>query len=361
MSRRLTVHQVLIGASKGDAITGMALALRDGLRERFDSEVHALWRHGAEMEDECRSLDDMPDSGEVDLLLYHLSIGYPEMHEWLIARTEKLAISYHNVTPALYYIKHNPEFAADLELGRQEILDLKSRVVLAVADSEFNKSDLVAAGYENVHVIPAGFKASRLLVEPYEPCVLAEMRRRFPNGYVVAVGQVLPHKRIEQLMQTMHLMNSTFWQNIGLVICGAQRQHNYFQSLMRYRTKCAMVDVHFAGAVSDRELATYIRGASAFLGMSDHEGFCIPPIEAAAMGVPVVIKGAGAIPESIGEGSLMLPPDAGVKLAAEALHEVLMNPSTRHGLIARGHKRVAELERQSHVDRTVRLVSEVLM
>lgn len=361
MSRRPVVHQVLIGASRGDAITGMALALRDGLREKFESEVHALWRHGAEMEYECRSLEDMPDPTEVDLLLYHLSIGYRDMHDWLMARTERLAISYHNVTPAHYYIKHNPEFAADLELGRQEILDLKNRVVLAIADSNFNKQDLSVAGYEDVHVVPAGLNASRLVAQPYDPNVIAEMKRRFPNGYVVAVGQVLPHKRIEQVMQTMHLMNSTFWGNIGLVICGAQRQHNYFQSLLRYRTRCAMVDVHFTGAVSDRELATYMRGASAYLSMSEHEGFCIPPIEAAAMGIPVVIKGAGAIPESIGEGSLMLPPDADAQLAAEALHEVITNPPTRHLLIANGHKRVRELEQQSHVERTVRLVSEVLM
>lgn len=360
MTSRQRIHQVLIGASQGDAITGMALALRDGLRGQFDSDVFALWRHGPEMEQECRPLGDFPSVDGADLLLYHLSIGYPEMHEWLKHRAEPLAISYHNVTPSSFYRLHNPEFAADLDLGRLEISILKERVILAVADSEFNKSDLVEAGYESVHVIPAGLSPSRLVDEPYDTCLLAAMRARYPNGYVVAVGQVLPHKRIEQLMQTMHLMNSTFWGNIGLVICGAQRQHRYFQSLLKYQSRCAMVDVHFAGAVSDRELATYIRGAKAYLGMSDHEGFCIPPIEAAAMGVPVVVKGAGAIPESMGDGAFLLPDDAGPILAAEALHEVLTNPGLRQALIARGQMRVRELQSQSHVQETVRLISEVL-
>jgi len=360
MTPRQRVHQVLIGASQGDAVTGMALALRDGLREHFDSDVYALWRHGPEMERECQSLDDMPLTSGADLLLYHLSIGYQEMHDWLMAREEPLAISYHNVTPSSFYRAHNPDFADDLDLGRKEITELRNRVVLAVADSDFNKTDLVAAGYEHVHVIPAGFSPSRLVEEPYDPYLLASMRSRYPNGYVVAVGQVLPHKRIEQLMQTMHLMNSTFWGNVGLVICGVQRQHGYFQSLLRYRSRCAMVDVHFAGAVSDRELATYVRGASAYLGMSDHEGFCIPPLEAAAMGVPVVIKGAGAIPESIGNGALLLPADAGPVLAAEALNEVLTNAAMRHTLIARGHQRVRELQEQSHVQETIRLIAEVV-
>ena len=360
MFRKPRIHQVLIGASLGDAVTGMALSLRDGLREHFESDVYALWRHGPEMERECVSLEDMPSSNEVDLLVYHLSIGYPEMHEWLMSRSEKMAISYHNVTPSSYYREHNPEFAADLDLGRQEIQDLKSRVVLAVADSQFNARDLHAAGYPAVHVVPAGFTPSRLVNEPYDMRIIAQMKDRYPNGYVVAVGQVLPHKRIEQLMQTMHLLNSTFWGNIGLVVCGIQRQHHYYQSLLRYRTTCAMVDVHFAGAVSDRELATYIRGASAYLGMSDHEGFCIPPIEAASMAVPVVIKGTGAIPESISDGALVLPSDAGPVLAAEALHEVLTNDVLRHKLILRGQRRVRQLEQQSHVLETVRLIREVV-
>ena len=360
MSSRTSVHQVLIGASLGDAVTGMALSLRDGLREHFDSDVYALWRHGAEMEQQCRPLEEMPPSSEVALLIYHLSIGYPEMHDWLLTRTEKMAISYHNITPSSYYREHNPEFAADLDLGRREIHDLKARTVLAIADSRFNARDLEMAGYPRVHVVPAGILPSRMISEEYDARLLLRMKERFPNGYVIAVGQVLPHKRIEQLMQTMHLLNSTFWGNIGLVVCGVQRQPRYFHSLLRYQSICAMVDVHFAGAVSDRELATYFRGASAFLGMSDHEGFCIPPIEAAALGVPVVIKGAGAIPESVGSGALVLPPTAGPVLAAEAIQEVLTNPSTRHGLIASGHQRVRELEQQSHVDTTVELVREVL-
>lgn len=360
MSRRPHVHQVLIGASQGDAVTGMALALRDGLRQHFESEIFALWRHGDDMKRECRALEEMPASGDVDLLVYHLSIGYQEVHEWLSRRTEKIAISYHNVTPASFYRDHNPEFAADLDLGRQEIHDLRPRVVLAVADSHFNAADLLAAGYEDVHVIPAGFSPDRLVEESIDIATMGQMHQRFPNGYVITVGQVLPHKRIEQVMQAMHLLNSTFWGNIGLVVCGIQRQHNYFQALLRHHTTCAMVDVHFTGAISDRELSTLLRGARAFLGMSDHEGFCIPPFEAASLGVPVVIKGAGAVPESIKDGALVLPPGAGPVLACEAVNEVLTNNALRADLIVRGHRRVREMKNQSHVTETVGLIRESL-
>jgi glycosyltransferase involved in cell wall biosynthesis len=334
----------------------MALSVRDELRKSAISEIYALWRHGEAMRSECADIIDYPGSHAVDVTLYHSSIGWHEMSDFLRARTEKLAISYHNITPSNIYSEYNPDFAADLDRGRQDLLDLKDRVVLAVADSEFNASDLATFGYEEVHIVPAGFAPSRLASEEYDLDLLQEMARRFPNGYVVAVGQILPHKRIEQLIETLHLMNSTYWGNIGLVLCGVARQELYRVALHKFRHRCAMVDVHFAGQVTDRQLSTYIRGARVYLGMSDHEGLSIPPIEAMSMGVPVVVKGAAAVPETVADGALVLPPDAGPILAAEAIHEILHNDQLRWSLIYRGFGRVSELESRAPSAETARLL-----
>ena len=350
------IHQVLIGASDGDAITQMALAVRDALRPYADSEIYAYWRHSEKMREECFDLADCPKSEEVDVLLYHSSIGWGPMTDFLRGRREKLAISYHNITPAATYEDVNPEFAADLKLGRQDLDEFRHRVVLTVADSEFNARDIAQHGYSDVHVVPAGFTPSRLANEPFDIYVLNEMARRFPNGYVVAVGQILPHKRIDQLMETMHLLNSTYWGNIGLVVCGVARQAQYLEVISKFRSRCAMVDVHFAGAVSDRELSTYIRGARAYLGMSDHEGLSIPPVEAMSMGVPVVVKGAAAVPETVGNAALVLPPNAGPIIAAEALHEVMNNDHLRWSLINKGFARAHELESRQASKKTAELL-----
>jgi len=353
---RPVIHQVLIGASEGDAITQMALSLRNELRRFADSEVFAIWRHGQHMQDECLDLADYPRSGDVNVTMYHSSIGWHEMTTFLRSRTEKIAISYHNITPSHIYSEYNPDFAADLDLGRQDLLELKNRVVLAVADSEFNASDLASFGYEDVHVVPAGFSPSRLTHEEYDLALLEQMASRFPNGYVVAVGQILPHKRIEQLIETLHLMNSTYWGNIGLVICGVARQELYRVAVNKFHHHCAMVDVLFAGQVTNQQLSTLIRGARVYLGMSDHEGLSIPPVEAMSMGVPVVVKGAAAIPETVANGALVLPADSGPILAAEAVHEVLHNDELRWSLIYRGFQRARELESLAPSTRTAELL-----
>lgn len=358
--RRPVIHQVVVGASEGDAITQMALNLRDGLRATCDSEVYAYWRHGNAMQRECLALERIPDSSDVDVLIYHLSIGLDKVHDFMMSRTEKLVLSYHNITPARFYEDTNPEFAEYLRLGREELHLLRDRVVLAFADSEFNAGELREIGYQDISVVPAGLDPARLASLDFDVALVGQLKRRFPNGYAVAVGQILPHKRVDQLMTTMHLLNSTHWGNVGLVVCGAARQAGYWSSILRFQQRTAMVDVHFPGAVSDKQLATYVRCASVFIGMSDHEGFCIPPVEAASLGVPVVVKGAAAVPETIGDGALVLPADASPVIAAEAVHEVMHNPETRIRLIGRGHQRVRELQQRDHVGATIERLMQVV-
>jgi len=354
--RKPVIHQVLLGAAEGDAITQMAFALRTELQKFADSEIYALWRHGDLMEKSTLPLEEIPKSEDIDLLLYHSSIGWQDMTDFLLSRTEKIAISYHNITPAHFYEKFQPEFAKDLKLGRTELELIRDNVVLTIADSNFNADDIKQHGYHDVKIVPAGFSPKRLCDEIYDIYLLNELATEFPNGYVIAVGQVLPHKRIEQVIEAMHIMNSTHWGNIGLVICGVARQAEYREAINKFQKRCAMVKVQFPGAVTNRQLATYIRGARAYLGMSDHEGLCIPPVEAMSLGVPVVIKGAGAVPETMGDGALVLPDNCGPILAAEAIHEVLTNSEVRWNLINAGYRRSDELDARSSSFQTAEIL-----
>jgi glycosyltransferase involved in cell wall biosynthesis len=358
--RRPVIHQVLLGAAEGDAITQMALALRAELQKFADSEIYALLQHGDLMKSSTLPLDQIPDSEKIDLLLYHSSIGWQEMTDFLLSRTEKIAVSYHNITPAHFYEKYQPEFAHDLQLGRTELELIREKVVLTVADSSFNAEDIKQHGYRDAIVEPAGFSPKRLCHEKYDVQLLNELSIRFPNGYVIAVGQVLPHKRIEQVLETMHIMNSTYWGNIGLVICGVARQAHYREAINKFQNRCAMVDVMFTDAVSNSQLATLLRGARAYLGMSDHEGLCIPPVEAMSLGVPVIIKGAGAVPETMGEGALVLPHDCGPILAAEGINEVLINDTMRWKLINAGLERADVLESRTSSFNMAQLLREAV-
>jgi glycosyltransferase involved in cell wall biosynthesis len=106
-----------------------------------------------------------------------------------------------------------------------------------------------------------------------------------------------------------------------------------------------LADDHAPGAVdiesglAPEELAQRYRGADAFLCLSEHEGFCIPLVEAFAFGVPVVARPAGAIPEVAGNAALLVP-DPDPTVVAELLHLVISDPELRAELIRRGHARL---------------------
>ena len=97
-----------------------------------------------------------------------------------------------------------------------------------------------------------------------------------------------------------------------------------------------------AGSVSDAELVGWYSAADVFVSLSEHEGFCVPLVEAMGFGVPVVAFGAAAVPETVGGAGLVLgEKSAGV--VAEAVVRVVSDRVVREGLVARGRVRAAEL------------------
>ena len=322
----------------------MALQLRDRLRDKCQSEVFAHWIHSDRLRKEVKPLSQLPPSNDVDVLMYHASIGLKEINIILKSRSEKIVIAYHNITPGDIYREFNPEFANDLDLGRVELAELQSKSSTVIADSEFNARDIERYGYSDIHVVPAGFSPHRLHAELIDAPLVRTLWEQFPHGYVLVVGQVLPHKRVEQTIEAVHLLNSTYHTNLGLVICGAQRQAGYLRAITEHLKSFPFVGVRLTGSVSDQHLATYYRAATLYLGMSDHEGLCIPPVEAMSFGIPVVIKGAGAVPETLMDGAFVLSEDAGPIEAAEAMYEVVSNKNFKAELVQNGRRRVNELE-----------------
>src|ERR671937_2529675 len=64
--------------------------------------------------------------------------------------------------------------------------------------------------------------------------------------------------------------------------------------------------VTFAGSVTIEQLVAYYRGATAFLTLSEHEGFCVPLLEAMRSDLPVVANAAGAVPETLRDGGILV-------------------------------------------------------
>ncbi len=74
----------------------------------------------------------------------------------------------------------------------------------------------------------------------------------------------------------------------------------------------------FTGPVPDEDLGAFYRWADAYVSLSEHEGFCVPLVEAMAADVPILAYSAGAVPETLGGAGLLFAPKD-LEVAAEML------------------------------------------
>jgi len=336
------IHQVIIAASNGDAITNHALQARRILRELGPSEIYA-YSIAPALADDVLPLWAYRPSHTRNLLLFHASMGQPEVHEFLDTRPEPIVLMYHNVTPARYYEYYDPAFADLLELGRREVERLRPRVVGAIAASAYNARELEAMGYRDVRVVPPTANLRRLAnVEPRAETMhtIAALARPI----MLSVGQLMPHKRPDFLVHMMHVAESYLGLEAILLLVGHQRLERYTSAVNQQILELNLRNVRVFGAVDERDLAAMYRSSHLFVTASEHEGFCLPLVEAMTFGMPIVARACAAIPETVGDAALLVPPEQGPSFYAEAVMEGLANHALRAALTTAEATRLAELE-----------------
>jgi glycosyltransferase involved in cell wall biosynthesis len=89
--------------------------------------------------------------------------------------------------------------------------------------------------------------------------------------------------------------------------------------------------------------------------LSEHEGFCIPLLEAMAHDTPVVAFAAAAVPGTLADGGVLLDAKAPSTVAA-AVHRVVADKAVRDAVVEAGARRLADFS----LDRTRAQWVEVL-
>jgi glycosyltransferase involved in cell wall biosynthesis len=336
------IHQVLVVASPGDAITNMARGLQKLLQTVGPSEIYA--QHiDATLVDDVLPLSEYRSRHSRNVLVFHASMGQPEVHEFLMTRREAVVLVYHNVTPAQYFEPFDPVFSTLLAEGRRELEALRPRVASALAASAYNARELEAIGYRDVRVVPPLIGNDRLFeVEPREATM--HHLATFESPIMLSVGQVLPHKRPDILVEAMHIAESYLGFRSFLLLVGHQRLPGYARAIRDQVRELNVLGIHLVGAVDDADLAAMFTSASVVVTASEHEGFCLPLVEAMRFGKPVLARSCAAIPETVDGAGLLLPEDAGPALFAEAMDELVANEALQRELAARGHERVSALD-----------------
>jgi glycosyltransferase involved in cell wall biosynthesis len=314
------VHQILATLGYGDAIGHEVLGIQRVLHSAaFTSDIIV---ETADPRLEDRTLDYRDAAGDIgadDLLIHHFSLG-SRASRTAFALPARMMLVYHNITPPEYYVGVHDQLVRQCYHGRRELLPYRSRCDLALGDSEFNRRELEAVGFPRTAVLPVVPDFSHLDVPP-DARIYDAYDDEWTN--ILFVGRVVPNKRPDQLIRTVQAYRRLYRRNTRLLIAGSYGGfESYLARLHALASALGPGDVEFLGHVTDEQLTALYDVADVFLSASEHEGFCVPIVEAFHKGVPVVARAAAAVPGTMDGGGVLYDTTDPAAIAG-AIHRVV--------------------------------------
>jgi glycosyltransferase involved in cell wall biosynthesis len=354
---RPRVHQIMATLGYGDAIGHEALGIQRALRAAgFDSEIIV---ETADPRLEDRTVDYRDFAAEVgpdDLLVHHFSLG-SRASRTAFALPCRMILIYHNITPPEYFLGVHEQLVRQCYHGRRELLPWRARCELALGDSEFNRQELEGLGFSPTAVLPVVPDFTHLDVDP-DPRPFAAYDDDWTN--ILFVGRVIPNKRPDNLIRFFHAYKALFNPRSRLILAGSYGGFStYLTQLHALVADLGVRDVHFTGQISNAELTALYDVADLFLCASEHEGFCVPLVEAFYKRLPVMALAATAVPATMDGGGLLYDTRAPRQVAA-LMHGVLSDAAGADRMLAAQDAALARLRARDFDRLVLGFVEQVL-
>ena len=338
--RVLIINQLLPNLSYGDAVSNSALGIskalsKIGIRNAiYAQHIHPRMRRYAKPASKC------PRNHPV---IYHMSIGSDLVHSIPEFESTKIMI-YHNITPPHFFTGYNPLVEQLCHYGREQLVSIKDYFDYALADSKFNQQELIQLGYSNTTVIP-------LIInfDDYRKPPCSDIIEKYSNdGYVnlLFVGRIVPNKRQEDIIKLFYYYKKYICPKSRLFLVGSHNgMERYMHDLMTLVDSLQLTDVIFTGHVPFDQILAYYRIADLFISMSEHEGFCVPLVEAMFFDLPIVAYNSSAIASTLGNAGFLVS-EKDYKAIAELVQIILDNQAIRDRLAHNRRLRLKELSNE---------------
>ena len=323
------IHQLAPNFGYGDAISNEMLAIRSALRAagyRSDIVVRYV---DPQLYHEVRIFGPdalQPDDG----LIYHHSIG-SEVTPTAIRHPGPKGLVYHNITPAEFFRPYRPDFVPILRGGREDLWAMAESFPVSAGDSRFNAGELARFGFREPGVLPLPVDASTWDTPP-----LAAWMEKLQDGRpnILFVGRVSPNKRQDRLVRAFTFLRKRM--DARLIIAGSAHGGDPFADHVRALARATGFgdDIVIPGHSGHADLHAFYRCADLFWSFSEHEGFCVPLVEAMLFDVPVVALASSAVPETLeGAGITFDWADDDEDIAA-TVEAILRDPALRAKIVA---------------------------
>lgn len=322
-----SIHQFTPSITLGDGVSNALFLTQEILKELgFESKIFA--NHiDARLVGRVEHIDVYEPSRE-QILLYHHSIGH-EHHKRIMHFEDKKVLVYHNITPS-HFFTSNPYLQGACNKGREQLASSIDYFSASYADSEYNAKELRSLGYKNIATIPLLFNIEDKKNTPFNEAIIKEHQHTYN---IITVGRVVSNKAQHEVINTVFYLKEEYkLKNLKLFIIGGISEANYSDYLKTLVKNLSLEDtVVFTDKISDEDLQAYYKSADLFLTLSNHEGFCIPLIEAILQDIPTLAYNVGGIGSTLPPSSLLNFKSS--DFVASKIYEIKNDAHVRHSMI----------------------------
>lgn len=341
MRSRIKVIQLLPTLSYGDGV-GNDVLVMDAILKRYGykTRIYAENIDNRISRDIVCRVEEMPRLRRKDVILYHLSTGSvlnDRLKEW----TCRKIIVYHNVTPPHFFQGYSNASMKLCSEGRRALKELRDVPDYCLADSSYNRQELLEMGYScPIDVLPILVPFQNYEAEPGGDV----MRQYSGDGYIniLFTGRICPNKKQEDVIEAFAYYQKYFNRRSRLFLAGSyQGMEKYQAQLEGYAEALEAENVVFTGHIPFKDILAYYHLSDLFLCMSEHEGFCIPLVEAMLFKLPIIAFDSTGVTGTLGSGGILLKEKKPLETAG-LIHYVLSHPELKEQLVTDGQKQMEE-------------------
>ncbi len=315
------IVQILPTLSYGDAVGNDTLALhRELVHNGYKTAIYAENIDSRIKNKDVYKIDNYKDD-ENTIILYHLSTG-TDLNYRLKYFKSKIIIIYHNITPPEFFKNYSSEATNLCMEGVKGLEGLSSLPVACFADSKYNASELVKAGYKcPIEILPI-----LMPFDEYKKKYNQEVYDKYNDEYVniLFTGRIAPNKKQEDIIATFDYYHKYINTKSRLFLVGNYNEADlYYRKLKQYVKELDADNVYFSGHIKFDEILSYYAVSDVFLCLSEHEGFCVPIVESMLFELPIIAYDSTAVGETMAGGGILLP-EKTPQVVAEAI-DILTN------------------------------------
>ena len=338
----MKIYQLLPTLAFGDAVSNDALALEKVIQKMgYKTEIFAESIDARLPKGSAKFVEKLPRLNEKDIILYHLSTGTKLNYRLAQMHCRKVMV-YPNITPPQFFEEYSVKAAQLCQNGLEGASYLADKVDYCLAVSEYNKQDLIRMGYTcPIDVLPI-----LIPFDDYAKTPSQQVIDRYSDGYtnLIFTGRIAPNKRQEDVIRAFYDYKKFYNPKSRLILVGGHNgMERYYHRLKSYINALELEDVVFPGHIKFDEILAYYKIADVFLCQSEHEGFCVPLVEAMYFDVPVVAYDSSAIAGTLGGGGFLLKDKNPVETAG-VINRVVTDEALRTQIIKNQQARLADFD-----------------